>query len=109
MSSGSSNLSIVAPGAAAGFALTLQQVRDFGVHVPADDSSSVGTGRPTREVMNFTTVIERPRDRLIRNPKYGTPIVSAIARFVWMMAGNNRLADIAYYEPRVTNFSDDGL
>jgi thymidylate synthase len=103
------NTVIRAPNAAEGFARALQNVRDLGAQVPAETSKSVGANRSTQELINFTVAIENPTDRLIRNPKYVTPIVPAIARFVWMMAGNNRLADIAYYEPKVRAFSDDGL
>jgi hypothetical protein len=33
----------------------------------------------------------------------------AVARFVWMMSASDRLADIAFYEPKVAAFSDDGI
>jgi hypothetical protein len=109
MSLDRTNLTVKAANAAEGLALTLKKVRDAGMSVPSDESRSVGSKRSTRELVNFTLAIENPRDRLIRNPKYSTPIVPSIARFVWMMAGSDRLADIAYYEPRVSSFSDDGL
>jgi thymidylate synthase len=80
-----------------------------GVSVPADESKSIGANRPTRELQNFTLCIDNPRDRLIRLPKYKTPLISSIARFVWMMAGNNRLADIVFYEQKAKPFTDDGL
>src|SRR6185312_3345293 len=33
----------------------------------------------------------------------------AVARFVWMMAASDRLADIAFYEEKVKYFSDNGI
>ncbi|WP_157693436.1 thymidylate synthase [Pseudarthrobacter equi] len=35
--------------------------------------------------------------------------LGAVARFVWLLAGSDRLEDIAYYEPRVKDYTDDGL
>lgn len=58
-----------------------------------------------REQLNYQFSIEGPLNRL--GPKL--PLDVAAARFVWMMTANNRLADIAFYEPRVESFSDDGL
>jgi thymidylate synthase len=109
LNSKSLNQSLYAANAADAFARTLKSVRDSGIAVPADESKSVGANRPTRELQNFTICVEAPRDRLIRLPTYKTPLVSSVARFVWMMAGNNRLADIAFYEEKARAFSDDGL
>src|SRR4051794_33675960 len=80
------------------FVKTLAAVRNTGIPVTADDSKSVGSNRSTLELQNFTICITDPRNRLIRLPEYKIPLVTAIARFIWMMAGNNRLADIAFYE-----------
>jgi thymidylate synthase len=109
MSNGSLNQSLVAASASDAFAKTLAAVRAKGALVPADESKSVGTGKAAQELQNFTVCIENPRDRLIQLPTYKTPLVTAVARFVWMMAGNNRLADIAFYEKKAEPFTDDGL
>lgn len=58
-----------------------------------------------RERLNYSFVIEQPRNRLTPS----LPLDVAVARFVWMMAANNRLADISFYEPKVSRFTDDGL
>jgi hypothetical protein len=103
------NRTVSAKSAADAFVKTLEIVRDRGISVPADESMSVGAKQPTRELQNFTVCIEDARCRLIRSPKYSTSLVSSVARFVWMMAGNNRLADIVFYEDKANSFSDDGL
>ncbi len=65
--------------------------------------------KPSRELLGYSVVIEEPRRRLIGNEVRPLPLISAVARFVWMMAGNGRLADISFYEPQVERFTDDGL
>jgi hypothetical protein len=63
----------------------------------------------SREQLYYQTGITKPRARIFTNPQRPLNIVTAIARFVWLASGNNRVEDIAYYEPKVRNFSDDGL
>lgn len=59
----------------------------------------------TREQLNYGFKLTSATDRLTE----GLKLHIAAARFVWMMAANNRLADIAFYEPLVANFTDDLL
>lgn len=87
---------------------TLSRVLDYGEAVTAGDSLSVGAQKTTRELLNFTVVHSSPRERLICNaPPF--KLLVAVARFVWMMGGSDRLADIAFYEPKVSRFTDDGI
>ena len=58
-----------------------------------------------KEHLNFQFSWMSPVDRLTDK----LTLDVAVARFVWMMAANNRLADIAFYEPRVSAFTDDEL
>src|SRR4051812_4461069 len=58
-----------------------------------------------REHLNYSFDLPFPLHRL--SPKLRLHV--AVARFVWMMAANNRLADIAFYEPKVAHYSDDQL
>ena len=74
----------------------------------APDVEGTGTGRteqPTREALNYVFSLDQPRNRLTSSRSLHV----AAARFVWMMAANNRLADIAFYEPKVKSFTDDDL
>ena len=63
----------------------------------------------TRELLAFQLTIERPLDRVVSLEARSIRVTTAVARFVWMIAGNDRLEDIAYYEPKVRAFTDDGL
>lgn len=58
-----------------------------------------------REHLNYGFTLAAPRHRL--SPHLRLHV--ATARFVWMMAANNRLADIEFYEPKVAHYTDDGL
>src|SRR6478609_4972191 len=76
---------------------TLRRVRDDGSVVPA--------AKPTREIANFQAVLTSPLARVTD----GLPPVTAVARFVWMVGGNDRLQDILHYEPRVSSYTDDQI
>lgn len=72
-------------------------------------TSSVGSGRRTKEVRNHQFTLPDPRDRILwNNVRLFNPF-TAIARFFWMLSGSDRLKDIELYEPRVRQFSDDAL
>ena len=61
------------------------------------------------ELLNYQTGITEPKARIMTHGARPLNPVVAVARFVWLMAGNNRVEDIAFYEPKVRGFSDDGL
>lgn len=67
------------------------------------------TSRPTKETLAYSRVIDNPRDRVVNNTTKKLDLPVAVARFIWMMSASDRLADIAFYEPRVKAFSDDGI
>ncbi|MCY4303518.1 MAG: hypothetical protein OXC62_01825 [Aestuariivita sp.] len=56
------------------------------------------------ERLAYRFEIKNPRHRIVANDVYKLNLPVAVARFVWMISGNNRLADIAFYEPRVIEF-----
>lgn len=92
-------------------ALFIQALRDVvshGERVVGGQSRSVGSLRATVEVLNYSATLTDPRARLLANPWRRVNLVTAVARFVWMMTGSERLADIGFYEPQVSRFSDDG-
>jgi thymidylate synthase len=88
---------------------TLDDLLTWGKEVRAGTSLSVGSGRRSRDIANYMITVDEPWDRLIWNPYRKLDLPLAAARFVWMMAGSNRLADIAFYDERVRFFSDDGV
>lgn len=61
------------------------------------------------ELLAYQFTITRPRARVTVSPDRPLNIISAVARFIWMIAANDRLADIAFYEPKVAGYTDDGL
>ena len=61
------------------------------------------------EIRNVQFLLTQPHKRITLNPKRPLNLISAIARFVWMIAGNDRLEDIAFYQEQVRYYSDNGL
>lgn len=61
------------------------------------------------ELLHYQTGMSNPRARIICNQHRPLNIVVAVARLAWMLGGNSRLEDIAFYEPKVKGFTDDGL
>lgn len=93
----------------AAYAETLSRVLDYGEVVSAGESRSVGSGKDTYELLNYSVVLKNPVEKLIFNKARPINLQSAVARFLWIMAGSDRLADIAFYEPKVKFFTDDGI
>lgn len=78
---------------------------------PMGDNRSVGSGQLTREFTNYTFTIDSPLNRLPSSSalpgKFS--LLTAAARFAWMMAGSDRLDAIGHYSDGVKGFSDDGF
>lgn len=79
---------------------------------PVASNQSIGSGKPTRELMNYTFMLSSPRDRLpaaaaVCPEPFSLPL--AAARFVWMMSGSDRLESIRHYSAGAAKFSDDGF
>lgn len=77
-------------------------------------TGSVTTGatkvqNETNESLGYSVILRNPLDRIVANEKYKLDLPVAVARFVWMISGNNRLADIKFYQEKVKDFSDDGI
>jgi thymidylate synthase len=91
------------------YAGTLQDLLERGDVSRQGTSRSVGSDKETREILNYSMVITSPRERLVFNNKKRLNLPAAVARFVWMMAASDRLADIAFYEDKSRKFSDNGI
>lgn len=63
----------------------------------------------SREQLYYQMGMSNPRARILTSPHRPLNLVVAVARFAWLVGANNRVEDIAYYEPKVAGFSDDGL
>lgn len=77
-----------------------------------DEGAEVGRGQgrgPSRELLDFTVELTNLRDRIPLNPHASFDLTVAVARFVWMVSGDDRLADIHFYEEAITRFSDNQI
>jgi len=83
---------------------TLRQLIDSG-----DRIETVGGRGPSSEILGYRTGMQQPRYRLAAVDGTTQRVVGSVARFVWLLAGSDRLEDIAYYESRVREYSDDGV
>ncbi len=80
----------------------------------AAEVAPVGTGadkvrEATRERLGYRFILEDMRARIVASGLYKLDLRAAVARFVWMASGNNRLADIAFYVPKAKDFTDDDI
>ena len=87
-------------------ALTLEQVLTSGHRV---ESTKAGKKDGFSEILGFQLSITDSRDRITRFSARPLNIVGAVARFVWMMAGSDRLEDIAFYEPKARGWTDNQI
>jgi thymidylate synthase len=91
------------------FRTTLNELLRAGEYVAAGESASLSSGKPFREILHYSVSVENPRERLPRSLK-NFQLPGAVARFVWMMAANDRLKDIEFYwGERVARYTDDGM
>lgn len=91
------------------FALTLSELLEKGHGLRTFPKDQPGKASGSAEIIGFQIQIDNPRDRVLKNPKRLLNPVSAVARFVWMVAGSDRLEDIAYYENKVRDYTDNSL
>ena len=89
------------------FKITLDAIMKSGTELVAGKSQSTGSEKASRELINFSIVMKNSRERVLWTEHRRLNLPAAVARFVWMMAGSDRLADIAFYEPKVRAFTDD--
>ena len=98
------------PNAGEAFLGVVRHLLTDGAHVPAVNTGSDSARRSgTYERIAHGVYLDNPIDRIVSTgfSKLNLPV--AAARFVWMMSASNRLADIAFYEPKVKGFTDDGV
>lgn len=64
--------------------------------------------RPTKEILGFTFTILDPRSSIIDRPSRPINVAFALSSLLWAVSGSNRVEDIAFWNSRASNFSDDG-
>ena len=90
-------------------ARTLQYVIEKGHSVSTRTKADPEKAKDSSEVLGYQIQITDPRNRILVNPIRRLNPVGAVARFVWMVAGSDRLEDIAFYEPKVRSYSDNAI
>lgn len=93
----------------AAISAVVSHVLNEGSVSPATASQSIGAGRPAVEIRNLGFTLTEPRRRLPSIADHWFSLGLAVARFLWMMSGSDRLADIEPYSRGARRFSDDGL
>jgi thymidylate synthase len=91
------------------FTATLQAILTHGHTVDTYPSHQSDKVRGSLEILNFQVSIGNPQDRILTNPVRRFNAIEAVARLTWMLGGNNRLADIAFYQPKARFYSDNSL
>lgn len=61
------------------------------------------------ELENFQFSLNNPLDRIAINREYPLNVIGSVGRFVWLIAGNDRMEDIAFYQAKVKEYSDNGF
>lgn len=64
-------------------------------------------GKPTREVLHKTCVVDM-REPVVMVPRRHLSYTFMAAEAYWILSGDDRVATIAPYLPRLAEFSDDG-
>lgn len=90
-------------------AFVLSEILKKGHDVSLAGTKSIGAGRTFRELVNLQVTIADPALRLVHPIFSKFRLGNAVARLAWMLAASNRVDDIAYYDPGVRRFSDDGV
>lgn len=88
----------------------LGAILDHGRTITAASTGlSVGVSQTTSELLAHQFVVADPADRLVFNSGLPFNLPLALARFIWLIGGNDRLADIQFYTHKVAHFTDDGI
>ena len=90
------------------FRRTLHEVLARGHDMCVRSSLSIGNEKAARELLNHSLELPVPGDRLLFDPRCRLNLLRAAGRFCWMMAANDRVADVAWYDGGAALFSDDG-
>lgn len=72
------------------------------------DCESAPRGKPIKELVAASFTLMNPRDRLIVSPAREVNYGFAVGELCWYLRGDTDLATMAYYNRRMSQFSDDG-
>ena len=91
------------------FLATLADILEHGFSVDSVRTGADKVQHSSTELLGYLVQFYDVRDRIVWNSKWPLNLPVAVARFVWMMAASDRLADIQFYEPRVSAFTDNKI
>jgi len=91
------------------FAATLDQILLKGHDLEGRKGGERASAQGSREIIDFRCSINTVRDRILVHPGRHWNVVEAVARLTWMLAGSDRFADIAFYQQKAGDFSDNGI
>lgn len=86
---------------------TIDLLLKYGKKVPETKLTNNHDSSIELENMQFT--ITNPLDRIAVNKINPLNLIAAIGRLTWTFAGNDRTEDIAFYQSRVRDYSDNSL
>jgi thymidylate synthase len=93
----------------------IREILEEGERVPGvRDSTSVGSNfglsdRPTRELIGHAFEIADPSASVVVSPKRSAHLEFSVGLFLWTLAGSDNESWIRYYNPRASDFSEDGV
>lgn len=88
----------------------LNDILDKGTEIKAKKSKSTGSNKTTKDLWNYSILVENQSDYLVQSDINTVAIPLAVSRFIWMMGANNRIKDIEFYWGKgVGRFSDDEI
>jgi thymidylate synthase len=65
-------------------------------------------GKPTLEVLGTSLMVRNPLSCLIKHPMRDINPKYAIAEFLWIISGSNRVSDLMPFNKKMVDYSDDG-
>jgi thymidylate synthase len=77
--------------------------------VLAQGEISAPRGANTKELLGVSFVLADPRARRITLTERGWREYLAVGELAWHLAGSDRVDELAYYAPKWSSFSDDGV
>lgn len=74
----------------------------------APDFKAAPRGKPIHELVAASFTLMDPRNRLVLSPARAANYGFGVGELCWYVRGDTDLATMAYYNKRMTQFSDDG-
>lgn len=73
-----------------------------------DGDGNLARGLPTRELLGVSVKVTNARNCILDHPRRNLNFKFMVAEWLWIVSGSNNLEDIARYNSKLREFSDDG-